>query len=189
MKKPIWVQGQLNDMFSFRETAKHSEYGGYGYVGNSRMNKATHDAIMMAYYLAEQPLEFSQGGLNNGVEGASAKTHDGLGVADTRTTAIGISKDEAFRVISFGMDCGVILFARGMGGPDSMVPHLHGVMVGMRSTMHPDTYDQIYANDWGYADGGGGLEGRKSARWWGPPRKPLVTWENSKYNPKNGWKP
>jgi len=179
----------LDRLFAFKETARHSTYGGYGYVGASRMNKATHDAIVQAHNLAGQKASFSQGGLNGGAVSASASTHNGLGVADTRTTSVGISLAEAKRIVSYGFECGAIGMIRGMGGPDNMVPHIHWVMYDMRSTQHSSTEDQLYANYWGVLDGGGGLGGARNARWWGPERKKPVRWSDSKYNPKNGWKP
>ena len=179
----------LARLFGFKETAKHSTYGGYGYLGRSRMNKATHDAIVQAHNLAGFTASFSQGGLNEGAEEASAKTHDGLGVADTRTTSVGISKADAFKIIDRGFDVGAIGMARGMGGPDNMAPHIHWVMYDMKSTMHPSTARQLYASYYGVLNGGGGLEGRQSARWWGPSWRKPTRWSESKYNPANGWRP
>ena len=187
--KPLWAMADpepgldLPTLPVFVETATHGTYGRYGSIGRSRLNKATADAIRMAHALAGQPCEFSQGGLNTAGGTPSASTHSGLGVADTRTSPIGITLAEARQIVSFGMDCGAIGFMRGMGGPDRMVPHIHWVMVGMRATQHKSTEDQIYADRWGYINGGGGLGGARSARWWGPPRKPLVTWAHSRYNP------
>jgi hypothetical protein len=48
---------------------------------------------------------------------------------------------------------------------------------------------QLYNTQYGALHGGAGLAGAPRARWYGPPMKGVTTWEKSKYNPKNGWKP
>jgi len=193
---PLWtiaedqaVTAKLAELFSFEEISRHPTYGGYGTVGSSRLNKATHDAIQQAHSLAEERFEITQGGLNGGAVATSAATHNGLGVLDTRRAGIAMTMPDAFRVVAFGMDCGAVGFIRGVEGVDNMVDHIHWVMVGAQKTQHPSTADQIYDRDYGYAYNGGGLAGASRTRWYGPPRRPLVTWAQSRYNPQNGWKP
>lgn len=196
MSKPFWaiaeelrIESELAALFSFKETARNSDYGPYGYVGASRIDKVTHDAVMMAHYLAGERYEITQGGLNNGAVATSAKTHNGLGVIDTRRAGVSMTMDDAFRVVSFGMDCGVHGMIRGVKGYDNMVAHIHWVRLGAKGVMHPSTYSSVYSRVYGTAHGGGGLGGAPWVRWYGPRVKPLITWANSKYNPKNGWKP
>ena len=195
--KPLWQMMEdqaVNEILDgFRETERHLTYGPYGYAGSdgrSRMNRRTHDAILIAAYISGWgAIEFTQGGLNAGSVAASAATHNGLGVADTSVR--GKSSDEQRKLVSAGMDCGVIGFIRGTTADnisDGMVPHIHWVTVG-GNDKHPSAKEQIYNSRYGYANGGAGLAGAPGARWWGPARKPLVTWEQSKYNPKNGWRP
>lgn len=196
MPNPFWtraeeieIQEKLDRMFSFKETSRSSTYGPYGYLGGSRIDKSTHDAVMMAHYLAGEVYAVTQGGLNNGAVATSAQTHNGLGVIDTRRAGINMSMADAFRVVSFGMDCGVHGMIRGVAGYDNMVDHIHWVRLGSRSVMHPSTYQSVYNQTYGTAFGGGGLGGAPWVRWYGPPLKPLTTWAQSKYNPKNGWRP
>lgn len=194
MPKPTWAMAQeiwedelLARLFSFKETAKDRKYGPYGYVGASRLDKATHDAVMMAHYLAGDGLVITQGGLNGGLVATSAQTHDGLGVVDTSRN--GMSMAEAFEVVKFGQACGIIGFIRGVAGYDNMVSHIHWVLVDAKSIQHWTTAEQIYNKGYGYVVGGGGLAGASAVRWYGPPREGLTTWAKSKYNPKNGWRP
>jgi hypothetical protein len=89
MASPFWtiateleIDAILAKLFSFTETKRDSHYGPYGYVGASRVDKATHDAVMMAHYLAGQPFVITQGGLNNfhaqrsGCDGHGSHQHD-----------------------------------------------------------------------------------------------------------------
>jgi len=176
-------------MFAFRETARHAVYGPYGYVGSSRVDKPTHDAVMMAHYLAGERYEITQGGLNAGAVSASASTHNGLGVLDTRRAGVGMTMADAFRVVSFGMDCGMHGMIRGVEGVDNMVDHIHWARLGARAVMHPSAYASVYNRTYGTMHGGGGLGGAPRTRWYGPPLKPETTWAKSKYNPTNGWRP
>jgi hypothetical protein len=173
----------------FRETSRHPTYGPYGAVGLSRLNARTHNATVIAAHLSGWgPVVWTQGGLNS-ASAASAKTHVGLGVEDIQSR--GRKKDDIFDLISAGMLCGVVLFPRGIPWDniaDGMVEHCHGVTIG-GSDKHPDARAQIYSTSYGYANGGAGLAGMPRARWQGPPRKALVSWEESKYNPANGWRP
>lgn len=180
----------LDRLLSFRTTATSKAYGDYGSVAGSRINQRTYDALTVAAYISGWgPLVITQGGLNGGLVAASAKTHNGLDVADVRS--VGRSKSDIFSLISAGMECGVILFIRGESWDtisDGMVTHLHGVMVGAQHA-HPDAHAQLYNTRYGYSYGGAGLAGLPSARWYGPPRKPLVEWADSGFNPVNGWAP
>ena len=182
----------IDKMFSFKETARHPVYGPYGYAGSdgrSRVDKNTHDAVMMAHYLAGQPFVITQGGLNNKGVAASASTHNGLGVLDTKTSGVGMTLEEAKKVVAFGLECGVHGMIRGVPGYDRMSPHIHWVRLGARSVMHSSAYNSVYDKRYGTLYGGGGLQGAPWTRWYGPKMIKAVTWENSKYNPKNGWKP
>lgn len=173
----------------FRETQRSSTYGPYGAVGLSRLNARTHDATVIAAYLSDWgPVVWTQGGLNP-ASAASAQTHKGLGVEDIKSR--GRSRSDIFDFITAGMLCGVILFPRGIpwdNVSDGMVEHIHGVTVG-GSDKHPDARAQIYDTRYGYIVGGAGLAGAPGARWQGPPRKPLGTWEDSRFNPARGWRP
>jgi hypothetical protein len=105
------------------------------------------------------------------------------------TVRTNMTMAEALEVVAFGLECGVVGMIRGVPGYDRMVPHIHWVLVDARSIMHPSTYEQIYNKYYGVAHGGGGLGGAPGVRWFGPPIKKLITWAQSKYNPKNGWRP
>lgn len=203
MTKPLWAMahavGNTGDaaadarlkvlLGGFRETSRSSTYGPYGNVGLSRMNARTHDGIIIAHHLAGASCTFTQGGLNNGAVAASAKVHDGLDVADTRTRGMSIATVRS--IVSYGMDCGAIGFIRGRPEDnisDGMVEHIHWVILNAQYA-HPTARAQIFDSRYGYASGGAGLAGMPWARWWGPARKPLIEWARSKYNPGNGWRP
>lgn len=187
--KPLWaiaddlvLQAVLGN---FKETARSSKYGPYGYVGDSRINKRQHDALWIAAYRVNWgPVVVTQGGLNNGAVSSSAQTHDGLDVLDISVR--GHSLDQQFALVEALMDDGQVGFIRGVW--DSLIKHIH--MVDMiAANAHPSARDQIYAPYWGYINGGAGLEGAKDLRWHGPKRKPILDWNDSKYNPANGWRP
>lgn len=180
-------EAELTRLFSFSETARSGKYGPYGYSGKSRLDKVTHDAIVQAHHLESQTFEFTQGGLNNGAVSTSAKTHDGLGVADTTRTQM--TMKEAFRVVARGFECGVAGMIRGVAGHDNMVDHIHWVRINAKGVMHPSAYAQLYNSTYGVFHGGAGLAGAPGARWYGPEIKNVSTWQNSKHNPINGWRP
>ena len=191
--KPLWRMAEdraLADLLDgFHVTEHDASYGAYGSVGGSRMNQRTHDALVIAHYLAGRSCSFTQGGLNGGVVKASAHTHDGLDVADT--VAKGLSIATIREIVSCGMDCGAIGFIRGVTEDhiaDGMPEHVHWVMVGAEHA-HPDARAQLYNHSYGYAHGGAGLAGLPKAKWWGPDPKPLIDWQHSRYNPANGWRP
>jgi len=143
---------------------------------------------VQAHNLAKTPLVWIQGGAKgDDAADASAATHSGLGVMDTRRW--NMSMADAKRTVAYGLECGVVGFIRGVPGYDRMETHIHWVKVDAKSIQHSSTYDQVYDRDFGYKYGGGGLGGAQRVRWYGPPRKPLVSWDDSKYNPKNGWRP
>jgi len=174
---------------NFREPNTHPTYGRYGAVGASRMNRRSHDGLLIAAYLSDWgPLEWTQGGLNNATPW-SAKTHVGLGTTDIVTKAHKPSK--LFDLVEAAMQCGNVIFIRGVtydSISDGMVEHGHTVTIG-GNDKHPDAAAQITNPNYGYAHGGAGLAGMPQARWFGPDRRTLVTWERSKYNPANGWRP
>lgn len=190
MSKPLWKIADdlaLAELLGgFKETARSAAYGPYGWVGDSRMNRRTHDAIIIAGHLTDGwgAVEFSQGGLNNNAVDASAATHNGLDVADVRTRGHSLEMRERF--CANLMLCGQVGFIRGVW--DNMDEHMHVVDM-IAENAHPDARQQIYAPYWGYVNGGAGLEGAKAARWHGPERGPILDWDDSKYNPKNGWRP
>jgi hypothetical protein len=197
MVKPLWTFADtldagaaLDALLSFTTTATDRTYGAYGRVGGSRVNRRTHDAVMVAAHVSGWGTpQITQGGLNNSAVKASAKTHDGLDVVDVGSR--GRTRSEIFDFVEAGMDCGIIFFVRGTPWDsidDGMVEHLHGVMVGAQHA-HRDARAQIYSTRYGYAHGGGGLGGAPWYRWFGPARKPLVEWADSRCNPANGWRP
>lgn len=197
MTKPLFALAEqrrggdiVASLTNFTTTAVHGTYGAYGWLNGSRINKRTHDALMVAGYVSGWGTPtITQGGLNGGAVAASAGTHNGLDVADVQSR--GRSKEAILRFVEVAMDCGAIGFIRGEtfdNISDGMVEHIHFVMVGARYA-HPEARAQIYNMRYGYAYGGAGLAGLPNARWWGPARKPLVEWSDSKLNPKNGWLP
>lgn len=197
MPKPLFelveaarADTQLDALLRFRTTADHRTYGPYGYVDGSRLNQRTHDALTVAAYVSGWgPLVFTQGGLNGGLVATSARTHDGLDVGDVQTR--GRKTADILHLADVALDCGAVMFIRGTPDDDisdGMVPHGHTVMIGAQHA-HPDARSQIYSERYGYAHGGAGLGGAPGARWWGPKRRPLVEWADSKLNPANGWRP
>jgi len=176
-------------LHNFRELNKHPTYGRYGAVGASRMNRRSHDGLLIAAYLADWgPIEWTQGGLNP-ASAKSARTHVGLGTTDIVTKAH--PRGKLFDLVEAAMLCGNVIFIRGITYDkisDGMVEHGHTVTIG-GNDKHPDAAAQITNTTYGYAHGGAGLAGLPGARWFGPDRKALVTWEQSKYNPANGWRP
>lgn len=144
-------------------------------------------AVTAAYWLAGllHKLDWTQGGLNDAAVAASAKVHDGLCVADLRTT--NMTNAEVWRVATWLLRCGVIANIRGV--VDSLVEHFHCVMANPKHA-HKDAARQVEE----YRDGGDGLVGDKP--FYGP-KVPFTTWENSRYygtdeldmaEPKDVWK-
>lgn len=195
MSKPLW---KLADdlalaklLGDFRETRSHTKYGPYGFVGSSRLNKRTHDALWIAAYISDfGPIQVTQGGLNVPSR-SSANTHVGLDVSDIVTR--NHRKSAQLDLVEAGMACGVVIFLRGITYDDisdGMVEHGHCVMIGAQSA-HPDARAQLYGETYSYENGGAGLAGLPWARWDTefPARKKMIEWKDSKYNPMNGWRP
>ena len=193
MGKPLWLladtrraESALADLLAFETPGNDRTYGSYGRVGGSRLNRRTHDAVLVAARVSGwgEP-HITQGGLNSGAVAASARTHDGLDVVDV--SIAGRGRSEVFDLVRAGMDCGIVFFVRGTPwdrADDRMARHVHGVMVGAQHA-HPDTRAQLYDARYGYVHGGGGLAGNRSYRWFGPARRPLVEWKDSRHNPAN----
>lgn len=172
---------------------RKSDYGEYGLTRSGwKVDKDLYDAVQRAAELtatmgpgcAWGAVEWLQGGLNAGEVTASAMTHAGLAVGDFRTR--GKTKKQIWAMCTALMLCGVIGFIRGV--VDRMDPHFHVVGVPAANA-HSSARAQIYNARYGYKYGGAGLEGAPRARWYGPARKPLITWGRSKFNPNNapGW--
>lgn len=205
MSKPLWAQAaanaaaeaqaaadaRLRALLHFNGTASHNDrYGDYGNLGGSRLNQRTHDALAVAGIVSGWgPVVITQGGLNGGAVAASAHTHDGLDVADVQTR--GRKMTDIWALVDAAALCGAYGFIRGTPDDDisdGMVPHTHFVMGGAQHA-HPDARAQIYSERYGYAHGGAGLAGAPGYRWWGPKRRPVIEWADSRYNPANGWRP
>lgn len=153
-----------------------SEYGPYVYVpnssgGQSRVCPEMVQAIKVAYWLAGllDKLVYTQGGLNDSAVAASKKVHNGLCVADLRST--NMTDAELWSVATWLLRCGVIANIRGV--VDSMVDHMHCVMANPVHA-HQDAKDQVAE----YRAGGDGLIG--SRPFYGP-KVPFTTWEDSPY--------
>lgn len=193
MSKPLWALSDelLLDRVigGFTESAHHPTYGRYGSINGSRLNLRTWQSLQVAGHISGWGrVEFTQGGLSWAVL-QSASTHAGLDVADVKTRGRSLADIED--LVAAGMDCGVIIFIRGTTADniaDGMVPHGHAVMVGAQHA-HPSARAQLYDRTYGYANGGAGLAGIPKANWWGPKRKPMIEWSQSRYNPANGWRP
>lgn len=162
----------------YGELERHSSpYGDYVLIpnssgGRSRMCPEMVWAVVVAYWLAGLPekLVWTQGGLNSGAVAASAAVHDGLCVADLRTT--NMTPDEVWRVATWLLRCGVIANIRGV--VDNMVEHFHCVMANPRHG-HETAKAQVRE----YLAGGDGLIG--DWPFYGP-KVPFTTWEDSPYH-------
>jgi|SRR5829696_459292 len=119
------------------------------------------------------PIRVTQGGYNSGGVAASAGTHDGGGVIDISVS--GLSGDQRRRLLVWLRRCG---WAAWLRTPAQGFPyHIHAVRIGDR-TASWGAKAQVVA----YRNGRNGL---KSNRADDGPRIRYVTWERSKYNPKN----
>lgn len=154
-----------------------SAYGPYVWVpnssgGQSRVCPEMVRAVTVAYWLAglSDKLEWTQGGLNDGAVAASAQVHNGLCVADLRTT--NMTSQQVWLVATFLLRCGVIANIRGV--VDSLVDHFHCVMANPVHA-HRTAKDQVAE----YRDGGDGLVGDRP--FYGP-KVPFTTWEDSPYH-------
>jgi hypothetical protein len=159
-----------------------SSYGPYVYVpnsggGQSRVCPEMVRAITVAFWLADlsHKLVYTQGGLNSSAVKASAATHNGLCVADLRTT--NMTAAELWRVTESLLRCGVIAFIRGV--QDSLTDHLHCVMADPRHA-HPDAKAQVTE----YRRGGDGLVGTRP--FYGP-KVAFTTWEDSPHYGTDAW--
>ena len=198
MTKPLWAaadaaaaDARLAVLLHFDgSTSRHKTYGPYGNLGGSRLNQRTYDALVVAGLVSGWgSVVITQGGLNGGLVAASAHTHDGLDVADIQTR--GRKMADIFDLVDALALCGAYGFIRGTPDDDisdGMVAHCHVVMGGAQHA-HPDARAQIYSTRYGYAHGGAGLAGAPGARWWGPKRRPVIEWADSRFNPRNEWRP
>lgn len=161
----------------------NAKYGDYGVLANgSRVNQRTYDAILTAAKISKWgSVRFTQGGLNNNAVVKSAQTHNGLDVADIAVDHRSRIRVNAF--ISALMQCGGVGFHRDQQH-GNMAEHVHIVMWA-GNYAHESAHDQIIGKYWSFDHGGAGLEGAKSAKWWGPKRITMHPWSESKYNPNN----
>lgn len=182
----------MANVLTLKETKSSRTWGSYGLTRSGhRVNKSLYDAVQMAAFLADWgPVYWVQGGINAGKVAASAMTHAGLDVGDlsvrVRPGGAWQPLKKIKRFVTWLMRCGVIGFIRGF--VDRMTKHLHCVGVPGRQA-HSSCKAQIYNRRYGYKYGGAGLGGAPGARWWGPKREKLITWAQSKYNPRNKPKP
>lgn len=177
---PAPKPGVPGPSLTIENTQTSSKYGPYGHTrSGKRVNKTTYDAVQTAADRVKWgPVVWTQGGLNAGGVAASARTHDGLDVGDISVKGKTLAQIRAF--VTELMLCGIVGFIRGF--VDSMPRHIHLVCVPANRA-HDSTELQIYHSRYGYKNGGAGLAGAPSARWWGPKRLPLIAWEQSTRNP------